>query len=121
MTIAHCDKNIKGRLRSFGAGFADSSVKNEAELLLSRTGKKKSVMYLFIPNWVNNFSGGSSGGARGIRPPPPLFLDQTGRKKKIETGHPLYLGVWMTAPPSPAFLQKYIFVKKLLFYKIYFV
>ena len=48
VTIAHCNKDIQGHLRSFGAGLADSSIKNEAELLLSRAGKKKSVMYLFI-------------------------------------------------------------------------
>ena len=53
VTIAHCNKDIQGHLRSFGAGLADSSIKNEAELLLSRAGKKKSVMYLFILLWVN--------------------------------------------------------------------
>ena len=82
VTIAHCNKDIQGHLRSFGAGLADSSIKNEAELLLSRAGKKKSVMYLFIPNWVNNFSGGSRDRIpgwipEGPAPPPPLFLNQT--------------------------------------------
>ena len=48
VTIAHCNKDIQGHLRSFGAGLADSSIKNETELLLSRAGKKKSSMYLFI-------------------------------------------------------------------------
>ena len=37
--------------------------------------------------------------------PPPLFLDQTearrAEKKIFETGLPLYLGVWKTAPPPP--------------------
>ena len=74
VTIAHCNKDIQGHLRSFGAGFPDSSVKNEAELLLSRAGKNKSVMYLFIPNWVNNFCGGSRDRTRGVRPhPDPYF------------------------------------------------
>ena len=49
VTIAHCNKDIQDHLRSFGAGLADSSIKNGAELLLSRAGKKKSVMYLFFP------------------------------------------------------------------------
>ena len=85
VTIAHCNKDIQGHFRSFGAGFADSSVKNEAELLLSRAGKNKSVMYLFIPNWVNNFSGGSSDRIPGRipggpAPTRPLFLDQTEAK-----------------------------------------
>ena len=78
VTTAHCNKDIQGHLRSFGAGFADSSVKNEAELLLSRAAKNKSVMYLFIPNWVDNFSGGSMdrilGQIPGVRPhPDPYF------------------------------------------------
>ena len=41
-------------------------------------------------------SGGSRGGARGARPP-ALFLDQT--KKFFWRPAPLYLRVWMTAPP----------------------
>ena len=78
VTIAHCNKDIQGHLRSFGAGMADSSIKNEAELLLPRAGKKKSVMYLFIPNWVNNFSGGSRDRIpgripEGPAPPHPYF------------------------------------------------
>ena len=82
VTIAHCNKDIQGHLRSFGAGLADSSIKNEAELLLSRAGKKKSVMYLFMPNWVNNFSDGSRDRIpgripEGPAPPPLLFLNQT--------------------------------------------
>ena len=78
VTIAHCNKDIQGHLRSFGAGLADSSIKNEAELLLSRAGMKKSVMYLFIPNWVNNISGGSTDRIpEGPALPPPLFLNQT--------------------------------------------
>ena len=78
VTIAHCNKDIQGHLRSFGAGLVDSSIKNEAELLLSRAGKKKSVMYLIIPNWVSNFSGGSRVRIpEGPAPPPPLFLNQT--------------------------------------------
>ena len=78
VTIAHCNKDIQGHLRSFGAGLADSSIKNEAELLLTRAGMKKSVMYLFIPNWVNNISGGSTDRIpEGPAPPPPLFLNQT--------------------------------------------
>ena len=71
-------KDIQGHLRSFGAGLADSSIKNEAELLLSRAGKKKSFMYLFILLWVNNFSGGSldriTGGFRRVRPHPTLIF-----------------------------------------------
>lgn len=43
VTIAHYNKDIQGHLRSFGAGLADSSIKNEAELPWSRAGKKKSV------------------------------------------------------------------------------
>ena len=78
MTIAHCNKDIQGHLRSFDAGLADSSIKNEAELLLSRAGKKKSVMYLFILLWVNNFKGGSrdriTGGSRRVRPHPTLIF-----------------------------------------------
>lgn len=78
VTIAHCNKDIQGHLRSFGAGLADSSIKNEAQLLLSRAGKKKSVMYLFILLWVNNFSGGSRdripGRSRRVRPHPTLIF-----------------------------------------------
>ena len=78
VTIAHCNKDIHFHLRLFGAGLADSSIKNEAELLLSRAGKKKSVMYLFILLWVNNFSGGSRdripGGSRRVRPHPTLIF-----------------------------------------------
>ena len=78
VTIAHCNKDIQGHLRSFGAGLADSSIKDEAQLLLSRAGKKKSVMYLFILLWVNNFSGGSRdripGGSRRVRPHPTLIF-----------------------------------------------
>ena len=78
VTIAHCNEDIQSHLRSFGAGFADSSVKNEAELLLSRAGKNKSVRYLFIPNWViisvADLGIGSRGGSRGVRPhPDPYF------------------------------------------------
>ena len=36
MSIAKCDKDIRSHLRSFGAGFADSTVKTEAGLLLPR-------------------------------------------------------------------------------------
>lgn len=39
ITIENCDKDIRNHLRSFGAGFADSTVKTEAELLLARAGK----------------------------------------------------------------------------------
>ena len=78
VTIAHCNKDIQGHLRSFGAGLADSSIKNEAELLLSRAGRMKSFMYLFILLWVNNFSGGSRdrfpGGSRRVRPHPTLIF-----------------------------------------------
>ena len=80
VTIAHCNKDIQGHLRSFGAGhgLADSSIKNEVELLLSRAGKKKSVMYLFILLWVNNFSGGTRdripGGSWRVRPHPTLIF-----------------------------------------------
>ena len=78
VTIAHCNKDIQGHLRSFGAGLADSSIKIESRLLLSRAGKKKSVMYLFILLWVNNFSGGSRdripGGSRRVRPHPTLIF-----------------------------------------------
>ena len=86
VTIAHCNKEIQGHLRSFAEGLADSSIKNEAELLLSRAGKKKSVMYLFIPNWVNNFSGGSRDWIpgripEGPAPSPPLFSNQTKARK----------------------------------------
>ena len=70
LTIAHCNKDIQGHLRSFGAGLADSSIKNEAQLLLSRAGKRKSVMYLFILLWVNNLGIGSQADPR-------LFLNQT--------------------------------------------
>ena len=38
MAIAKCEKDIKSHLRSFGAGFADSTVKTEAGLLLARAG-----------------------------------------------------------------------------------
>ena len=36
MAIAKCDKDIRSHLRSFGAGFADSTVKTEAGLFLAR-------------------------------------------------------------------------------------
>ena len=78
VTIAHCNKDIQGHLRSFGAGLADSSIKNEEQLLLSRAGKRKSVIYLFILVWVNNFGGGSRdripGGSRRVRPHPTLIF-----------------------------------------------
>ena len=38
MAIAKCEKDIKSHLKSFGAGFADSTVKTEAGLLLARAG-----------------------------------------------------------------------------------
>ena len=38
MAISKCDKGIRSHLRSFGAGFADSTVKTEAGLLLARAG-----------------------------------------------------------------------------------
>ena len=38
ISIPKCDKAIKSHLRSFGAGFADCTVKTEAELLLARAG-----------------------------------------------------------------------------------
>ena len=113
VTIAHCNKDIQGHLRSFGAGLADSSIKNEAELLLSRAGKKKSVMYLFIPNWVNNFSGGSRDRIpgripQGPAPLPPLFLNQT----KARRGQKCFFGdraslisglnERLPSPPPPA-------------------
>ena len=78
VTIAHRNKDIQGHLRSFGAGLADSSIKNEEQLLLSRAGKRKSVIYLFILLWVNNFCGGSRdripGGSRRVRPHPTLIF-----------------------------------------------
>ena len=93
VTIAHCNKDIQGHLRSFGAGMADSSIKNEVELLLSRAGKKRSVMYLFIPNWVNNFSGVYRDRIpgriqEGPAPQPPLFLNQT----RARRGHKCFFG-----------------------------
>ena len=48
---------------------------------------------------VPKLSGGSRGGARGARPPPPLFSDQT--EKIFEDRAPPYLRVWMTAPSLP--------------------
>ena len=36
ISIAQCDKDIRSHLRSFGAGFADTTVKTEAGLLLTR-------------------------------------------------------------------------------------
>ncbi|KAK3725841.1 hypothetical protein QZH41_014066 [Actinostola sp. cb2023] len=38
ITIDNCSKDIKSHIKSFGAGFADSTLKTEAELLLSRAG-----------------------------------------------------------------------------------
>ena len=38
MTIAKCDKDIRSHLRSFRAGFVDSTLKTEAGLLLARAG-----------------------------------------------------------------------------------
>ena len=74
VTIAHCNQDVQGHLRSFGAGLGDSSIKNEAQLLLSRAGKKKSFMYLFILLWVNNFSGRSRDRIpEGPAPPHPYF------------------------------------------------
>ena len=35
-----CGKDIRNHLRAFGAGFADSTLKTEAELLLARAGIK---------------------------------------------------------------------------------
>ena len=55
----------------------------------------------------------SRGGARGARPPPPLFLDQTeaqGVGKSFLEDPPSYLRVWMTAlpPPPPLYLKVWI-------------
>ena len=79
VTIAHCNKDIQGHLRSFGAGLADSSIKNEAEVLLSRAGKKKSVMYLFILLIISvaDLGIGFRADPGGSGPTPPLFLNQT--------------------------------------------
>lgn len=38
ISIAKCGKDIRSHPRSFGAGFADSTVKTEAGLLLARAG-----------------------------------------------------------------------------------
>ena len=38
ISIAKYDKDIRSQLSSFGAGFADSTVKTEAGLLLPRAG-----------------------------------------------------------------------------------
>ena len=38
IAISKCDKDIRSHLRSFGAGFADSTLKTEAGLLLARAG-----------------------------------------------------------------------------------
>ena len=38
ISIPKCDKDIRSQLRSFGAGFADWTVKTEAGLLLARAG-----------------------------------------------------------------------------------
>ena len=37
-TIGNCNKDVRNHLKAFGAGFADSSLKTEAELLLARAG-----------------------------------------------------------------------------------
>ena len=78
VTIAHCNKDIQGHLRSFGAGLADSSIKNEAELLLSRAGKKKalciSLYQIGLIISVADLGIGSRGGSRRVRPHPhPYF------------------------------------------------
>ena len=78
MTIAHCNKDIQGHLRSFGAGLADSSIKNEAELLLSRAGKKKSVISLYFYGLIISVADlgiGSRADPGGSGPTPPLFLN----------------------------------------------
>ena len=36
--IRECGKDIRNHLRAFGAGFADSTLKTEVELLLARAG-----------------------------------------------------------------------------------
>ena len=38
ISIAQCDKDIRSHLRCFGAGFADTTVKTKAGLLLTRSG-----------------------------------------------------------------------------------
>lgn len=40
VSIKDCGKDIRNHLRAFGAGFADSTLKTEAELLLARAGIK---------------------------------------------------------------------------------
>ena len=39
VTMGNCVKDIRNLLKSFGAGFADSTLKTEAELLFARAGK----------------------------------------------------------------------------------
>ena len=39
VTMANCAKDIRNHLKSFDAGFADSTLKREAELLFARVGK----------------------------------------------------------------------------------
>ena len=52
-------------------------------------------------------SGGSREGAR--EGGTPLFLDQTEKKKFLETApHPLFLRIWMTASPSPSTPNTYL-------------
>ena len=52
---------------------------------------------------ISRISDGSMGGARGARP--PLFLVKTKPRpegpKTFFGDRPLYLRVWMTAPPPP--------------------
>lgn len=38
ITVGSCGKDVKHHLAAFGAGFADSTLKTEAELLLARAG-----------------------------------------------------------------------------------
>ena len=54
VTMGNCAKDIRNHLKSFGAGFADSTLKTEVRLLFARAGTcNYLVLYKCIHLWKN--------------------------------------------------------------------
>ena len=70
--------------------------------VLSPRASAMSRIFVLDLGWgslVTNTCGGSSGGARGARPPPPYFYTKMRPEGQKKLTGPPYLRVWMTAPP----------------------
>ena len=79
MTIAHCNKDIQGHLKSFGAGLADSSIKMRQNFSYQEQVRRKvlciSLYFYGLIISVADLGIGSRTDPGGSGPTPPLFLN----------------------------------------------